>query len=151
MRKAPETNEEILMKNQICTALMTLGLAGTFGSVLLTAQDTPRELGTVPFAFQVGDKIMPAGTYAATEMNANGLMQLTNQSTRESILVAAFIPKSGKYGQSKLTFNCYGGHCFLSEIWYPQESVGHAVKASRHEKEMAANSNQEKQVYVAMR
>jgi hypothetical protein len=136
------------MKNQICTALMTLGLAG---GVLVTAQGTPRELGTVPFAFQVGEKTMPAGTYAATEMNPNGLVQLTNQSTRESILVAAFIPKSGKEGQSKLVFNCYGGHCFLSEIWYPQESSGHVVKPSRHEKEMAANFNQEKQVYVAMR
>lgn len=136
------------MKTQICTALMTLGLAG---SVLLTAQDTPRELGTVPFAFHVGDKVMPAGTYVAIEMNSNGLVQLRNQSTRESIMVGAFIPKSGKYGQSKLTFNCYGGYCFLSEIWYPQESVGHAVKPSRHEAEMAANLNQEKQVYVAMR
>src|SRR5438105_6163936 len=130
---------------------MTLGLAGSLCGVFVMAQDGTRELGTIPFAFQVGDKIMPAGQYAATELNANGLVQLTNQSTRESTLVGAFVPRSGKYGQSKMTFNCYSGHCFLSEIWYPQESVGHAVKASRHEKEMAANSTQEKQVYVAMR
>jgi hypothetical protein len=137
------------MKNEICKALITLGLAGALGGVL-TAQSA-REIGTVPFAFQVGDKTLPAGTYAATETNGMGLIQLTNQSTRESTMVAAFIPKSGKDGQSKLTFNCYSGHCFLSEIWYPEESSGHAVKPSRHEKELASNSNQEKQVYVAMR
>lgn len=139
------------MKNQICKALMALGLAGTLGGMLLTAQEGPREIGTIPFAFQAGEKMLPAGTYAVTEVNQAGLMQLTNQSTRASIMVAAFVPKSGDYGQSKLTFNCYNGHCFLSEIWYAQENAGHTVKASRHEKELGSNSTQEKQVYVAMR
>src|ERR1700738_260378 len=135
------------MKNEICKALITLGFAGAFGSVL-TAQD--RELATVPFAFQVSDKTMPSGTYAATEMNSTGLIQLTNQSTRESIMVSAFIPKSDKDGQSKLTFNCYSGHCFLSEVWFAQKSVGHSVKASRREKELASTSTDEKRVYVAI-
>jgi hypothetical protein len=139
------------MKNEICKALVTLGLAGTLGGVVLTAQDGPREIGNVPFAFQVGDKTLPPGKYAATELNLKGLVQLTNEATRQSILIGAFVPKDGNPGQSKLMFHCYSGRCFLSEIWYPQESSGHGLKASRLEKEMAANSHEEKKVYVAMR
>ena len=138
------------MKNEICKALITLGLAGALGSVL-TAQDRVRAVANVPFAFQVGDKTMPSGTYAASDMNGKGLIQLSSRSTLQSIMVPAFLPKSGKDGQSKLTFNCYSGHCFLSEVWFAETGVGHAVKASRREKELASNSTEEKQVYVAMR
>lgn len=139
------------MRNEICTAFTAVALAGMFGGVVLTAQDRPREIGNIPFAFQVGDRTLPAGKYAATELSANGLVQLTNETTGRSILIGAFVPKSGDPGQSRLAFHCYSGHCFLSEIWYSQEASGHAMKPSRLEREMASNSPDEKQVYVAMR
>ena len=35
-----------------------------------------------------------------------------------SIMVNAALPKGGEAKTSKLVFRCYGGNCFLSEVWY---------------------------------
>ena len=53
------------MNNQIRTALTTLGFAGLFCGVMLRAQNLKSEIANVPFAFQVGSAVMPAGTYSA--------------------------------------------------------------------------------------
>lgn len=139
------------MNNQIRTALTTLGFAGLFCGVMLRAENLKSEIAQVPFAFQVGRAVMPAGTYSAIESNTPGVVQMQNRATGKSVVAAAFVPTSGKGGQSKLTFRCYGHRCFLAEIWYADEINGHALPKSAREREMNAYHAEPKLTYVAMR
>ncbi len=139
------------MNNQIRTALTTLGFAGLFCGVMLRAEDLKSETANVPFAFQVGSAVMPAGNYSAIESNTRGVVRMQNHATGKAVLAGAFIPKSGKAGQSKLTFRCYDNHCFLAEIWYADETNGHVLPTSARERELMASNQEPKLTYVAMR
>ena len=139
------------MNNQIKTALTTLGFAGLFCGVMLRAQSLKSETANVPFAFQVGSAVMPAGKYSATESNTRGVVQMQNQATGKSVIAGAFVPKSGKAGQSKLTFRCYDNRCFLAEIWYADETNGHGLPTTARERELVASHQEPKLTYVAMR
>lgn len=140
------------MKNQIRTALTTLGFAGMFCGVMLRAQDAKSETAKVPFAFYVGSASMPAGTYSAIKVNPSGLVRMENRLNGKSVMAAAFLPKNGKSGQSKLAFRCYeSNRCFLSEIWYGDETSGHAVATTTRERELMASHQEPKLTYIAMR
>jgi len=108
-------------------------------------------VANVPFAFQIGQRVMPAGAYSVTELNPAGLLKVTAEASQEAVLVSAFVQKSGTRGQSKLTFHCYGNACFLSEIWFRDEDSGHATRESKRERELMANRETSKVVYLAMR
>jgi hypothetical protein len=140
------------MKNQIKTALKTLGFAGMFCGLMLRAQDAKSEIAKVPFAFHVGAASMPAGTYAAIKVHASGVVRMENRASGKSVMAAAFLPKSGKAGQSKLAFRCYENNgCFLSEIWYADETSGHALATSPRERELMASHQEPQLTYIAMR
>ena len=139
------------MNNQIRTALTTLGFAGLFCGVVLHAQSYRSEVATVPFAFHVGTAVMPSGTYSAIQSNSPAVVRLQNQATGKSVLAAAQIPMSGKAGQSKLAFRCYDHRCFLAEIWYADETNGHALPKSSPERELMASGQAPQLTYVAMR
>jgi hypothetical protein len=139
------------MTNQMRKALMTVGFAGLLSGALLPGQSNTSEVANVPFAFQAADRTMPPGEYSATLISKQGVVKVTNRADMTSVVVPAFMPMSGKSGQSKLGFHCYSGKCFLSEIWYATEDHGHGLGKSKSEKEIAANAGSAKQVYLAMR
>lgn len=139
------------MNNQIRTALTTLGFAGLFCGIMLRAENLRNETANVPFTFQVGNRVVPAGQYSVVEQNQRGIIQMQNRASGKSVLAAAFIPKSGKGGQSKLSFRCYDKRCFLAEIWYADEPDGHALPMTARERELVASHQEPKLTYVAMR
>ena len=139
------------MNNQIRTALTTLGFAGLFCGVMLRAQNLKSETANVPFTFHVGSAVMPAGKYSAIESNTPGVVRMENRATGKAVMAGAFVPKGGKAGQSKLAFRCYDHRCFLAEIWYADESNGHALPKTAQERELIASHQEPKLTYVAMR
>jgi hypothetical protein len=93
----------------------------------------------VPFAFQAGNTMMPAGEYqiqrALPEVKTLQLIRRTDSSA--STFVGTNVVESrDKNAESKLIFHCYSNECFLSEIW-AGNSQGLKLMPSRREKEVS--------------
>jgi hypothetical protein len=125
------------MKTQI------LAIAGAVVLSTFMAGECRAQSGTleakVPFAFEVGDKTVPAGSYRIESLptgagslqvirSANGDVQVT--------LSAIAVPAKNANPGPKLIFHRYGTHYFLAQI---QTGDGHARQLfeSQREKKLA--------------
>ena len=95
----------------------------------------------VPFAFQAGSTMMPAGEYqiqrASTAATTTQLIRSTDSSVYTFVLTNA-VDSSDKKTEPRLIFHCYNDQdeCFLSEIW-PGNGQGLKLIESRREKELS--------------
>ena len=126
------------------------------GAVLLSivaagechAQSRPLEVN-VPFAFEVGNKTLPAGSYRVepvpTGAGSIEILCSNNGDVRLPISTMATAPSSG-IPASALVFHRYGNRYFLAQI---RTGDGHAreVFPSKQEKELARS---ERRIEVAL-
>jgi hypothetical protein len=107
-------------------------------SLLLTvagahAQSAAR--ANVPFAFKVGTKQMPAGTYAIRNDAGSSVVMVRNLQTGTSAL-ALGRPGSPSKKTDKLIFHRYGSQYFLTAILGSKGSQGMEFPATKQEKEL---------------
>jgi hypothetical protein len=93
----------------------------------------------IPFAFQVGNTMLPAGEYQVRPALPN--TKVVEQIRRTDWSAATLVNTNAVEGkdtnaQPKLIFNCYSDECFLSEIWTGNGQGRKLVKSSR-EKELS--------------
>ena len=105
-------------------------------SLLLTvagahAQTAAR--ANVPFAFKVGTRQMPAGTYTMRNDAGSSIIMVRNVQTGTSAL-AMGRPGSPSKKTDKLIFHRYGSHYFLTAILGGKGSQGMVFPATRQEK-----------------
>jgi hypothetical protein len=137
----------------LSTLALAIGLSALAGSSQLMAQDI-REKGDIPFAFQVGDKTLVAGTYTVARTQLNGVITLCDEETRTMMMTPLQVPAGqNRNNQSKLVFRKYGDRYFLAEVWFADDSVVHALPKSKLEKEYAYDIHVGKPqiVYLSMR
>ena len=93
---------------------------------------------TIPFEFQVGNQVLPAGEYTVTCLNPTSPNRILNLSTKDgSKVVIQTSDTKGKAGDNaRLVFHRYGDKYFLSQAWLPADESGLAIQKSRSEKEM---------------
>jgi hypothetical protein len=99
----------------------------------------PSTQANIPFAFQVGNKTMPAGEYRVTRaFEGSDTVQLIRRTDSSA---GAFLPQTipdytDKNAEPKLVFHCYGKECFLSEV---RSADGRSWKfmESRREKQIS--------------
>ncbi len=104
------------MTRLIAKTILTAGLSALLGSLSLTAQ-THKLAADIPFAFQAGGKVMPAGTYEFRQNSStSGMFQVANREAKISEFVNASVPKHYMPKDSKLTFSRYGNEYVLTEI-----------------------------------
>ena len=107
-------------------------------SLLLTvagAQAQTESRANVPFAFKVGAKQMPAGSYTVeTEISTN-IVKIHNVATGASAM-AVGRRESPSEKTNKLIFHRYGSHYFLTAILGTAGSDGMVLPASRQEKQL---------------
>ena len=118
--------------------LMTLIVAFSIAVPVVQAQQTIMR-ANVPFAFSVGDKQLPAGTYAVREMNRATVIQSADSAN--SVLGIYNYAGPSKAHETKLVFNKVGDHYFLAQIWTSARDQGLSVPQSKLEKEMRASNN----------
>ena len=119
------------MKRITAFALFTLANLVTAGSVL--AQD-PSVEASVPFAFTVGTKMFPSGTYTISTQAGSPEMLLIQNRTQG---IAIFTPAHGDARQSKhgeLVFHKYGDRYFLSEILFSYCNMNMEIPTSKPER-----------------
>jgi hypothetical protein len=127
------------MKKQIAVAVALLAVAIAAGQCY--AQRTSLK-ADIPFAFQVGNKTMPAGEYLIQRgLDWDGRLQLVRRADSSASAMALTIPVDAERGKSEpvLVFHKYGNSYFLSEIW-TGESQGRQLFKSEREKELVKES-----------
>jgi hypothetical protein len=102
-------------------------------SALLTATSAYAQPGveaTVPFAFNVGNTQMPAGTYRITVDSLDSSVRIHNCDNSATILSHAQKEYPGEKNQ-KLVFRHVRDQYFLAEIWGEKGSEGMMLRAPK--------------------
>jgi hypothetical protein len=126
------------MKRNVFVALMTLIVAFSIAVPVVQAQQTIMS-ANVPFAFNIGDKQLPAGAYAVREMDRATLIQ--SRDGENSVLGIYAYAGPSKADETKLVFNKVADHYFLAQIWTSARGQGLAVPESKVEKELRASNS----------
>lgn len=122
------------MKTQFVGIVITTLLA----SASLYAQNPLQLEFSAPFAFHIGEKKLPAGTY--TVDRAGIYVVVIRSTTSGDAAMAGTMPASTRHKIEgpKLAFNRYGDRYFLSQIWH-DGADGQSLRKSRAEKGMEVN------------
>ena len=126
------------MKHNVFGALMTLIVAFSIAVPVVQAQQTIMT-ANIPFAFNIGNKQLPAGAYAIREMDRATLIQ--SRDGENGVLGIYAYAGPSKAEETKLVFNKVGDHYFLAQIWTSARGQGLAVPQSKVEKEMRASNS----------
>jgi hypothetical protein len=106
----------------------------------------------VPFAFQAGNTMMPAGEYqiqrALPEAKTFQLIRRTDSSASTFVLTNV-VESRDKHADPKLIFHCYNHECFLSEIW-GGSSQGLKLEQSRREKDLSRAKSENELAVVSL-
>ena len=141
------------MKNSIssfvASGLVSCALA-LGASTSLLAQSRAVAKADIPFAFQVGSKVMPAGTYTFSR-DGQSILALNGTSAQAHAL-SMVRPETGlnapKVG--RVTFNKYGDHYFLQSISTTDSATAYQCATSKQEKALIREPNWEKAHQVAV-
>jgi hypothetical protein len=137
------------MKKQILTVAAALALTA-FAPVPSHAQQATQ--AKVPFAFQAGNTMMPAGEYQIRRAlpEVKTLQQIRRTDSSASTFVLTNVVESrDKNADPQLIFHCYTNQCFLSEIWVGS-GQGLKLQQSRREKELSQASAENELAVVSM-
>ena len=107
----------------------------------LSAAQTVGLTVDVPFQFNVGETVLPAGHYVILAPGDDAvkiLGQIEMTVTAKANEVIGQPPD----GAGRVSFNCYGNRCFLSRFWSPRANVGKELLKSRLEKDVAERGDQ---------
>jgi hypothetical protein len=95
----------------------------------------------VPFAFSVGTKHLPAGTYEIKRADFDSkIVMVSNRYTGETVL-SLYRRENPGHVRNKLIFHHRGNQYFLSEIWGGEGSAGMAMPATKAEPVVEVASN----------
>jgi len=110
---------------------------GMVASTPALAQDEiPVAKAKIPFAFQAGSQVMPAGTYTISNQSGHVLvLRDTTQKASEFVMVhSAYTMHTPK--QSVIVFDRRGDKYFLRNIWTANDNAGLECPKSHAEKQL---------------
>jgi hypothetical protein len=119
------------MKRNTLTIPSLVVLSLMFNITSLYAQSYAK--ANVPFAFNVGTKQLPAGTYEIKLVQGANAITIENGETRAAAL--SIVRRQGRSDpESKLVFHHVGDQYFLTEVWNSSDAGGMIVPTSGREK-----------------
>lgn len=128
------------MRKQLFGTFAILSLLLALVVVSVEAQSERRITAHVPFAFQIGNKTLPAGDYSVKRVSQNALL-VVSADGEQSVIAQA--PRSiegnvnAKPGAEKLVFRQYGDRHFLAQVWMAKGSAGRALDMTKAERKVA--------------
>ena len=128
------------MRKQLFGTFAILSLLLALAVVSAEAQFERRITAHVPFAFQIGNKTLPAGDYSIKRFSQNALL-VTSADGEQSVIAQA--PRSiegnvnAKPSAEKLVFRQYGDQYFLAQVWVARGSAGRALDMTKAERKAA--------------
>ena len=115
-------------------------VAGLLTSILVTnilAQDTTIPVvAKIPFEFIVYERQMPAGKYTISHTISNPhLLTVRNEDNSAVELTSTHnLQSPTTVVEGKLIFNRYANRYYLAEVWWPNDTIGHAIDKTEREK-----------------
>jgi hypothetical protein len=95
----------------------------------------------VPFQFNVGERVLPAGHYLILAPQGDTLRVLGPNGTAV-LAMANQVSGNTPSGVGIVDFNCYANRCFLSQVWSARTDTGKELLTSRTEQELARRADQ---------
>jgi hypothetical protein len=121
--------KQLLKGLTMLIAIMTLAMVS---AVVSANGQSLKAKANVPFEFAVGDRNLPAGTYAVSTINSAGdAVRINGVDTKDSA-VRLTSTADGRANHAKLVFHRYGERYFLAQIWTSPED-GRQLMTSRQE------------------
>jgi hypothetical protein len=125
-------------------------LFGLFAILAVTvparAQSAQEQTASIPFAFNVGDKTFPAGTYRVRRLNPasdRAALEIKSADGRlGKITLTSFVHSGRAEEQPRLVFTRYGEQYFLAQVWTPGPDGGLALPTSRSERTLARKARE---------
>ena len=111
----------------------------------LQAQSTTLKV-SIPWAFHVGDKTLPAGTYLV--QTAGAAIRISDQRGNSAVVLSNAVAKPFKRDRDELIFTQYGTNFFLSEARWTGYTNARGVVKSNAES-LLANSLSPARVHLA--
>jgi hypothetical protein len=117
---------------------------------------TQRVRARIPFAFNVGDKSLPAGEYTIAVLNPTSdrkVLQIRSTDGRLSAIIQTNERNGGKAEQAKLVFHRYGERYFFAQAQMGGDAMALAAVKSKLERNtsqtIARNERKTRVVIVA--
>jgi len=126
------------MKRQVYTTTILILFVVLIGVTRTDAQT--RLTANVPFNFNVGGKILPAGHYSVSFINTSSdkrVLQLVRSEGGAAILIQTTDVVGKPDETAKLEFNRYGNQYFFAQVWLPSDGIGMQARKSEQEKRIA--------------
>ena len=126
------------MKATLLRVTVTLAMVMAFASVSAFGQGLlKRQSFVVPFAFRVGNKVLPAGEYRVS--SEAEIIRIQSKDGKRTIMALPIrTDGTNPVNQAKLTFNRYGNDYQLSQVWLP-DGVGRQLKRQRVNLDVSQN------------
>lgn len=139
------------MRSKIYRALAMLAVALIVSVPVIQAQN--RVQADVPFAFNLQDNAMPAGSYQIIARDGQMFEVWNLDEHRGQLLLKQVGIEASRAQSPKMVFHKYGDRYFLSQIWGADSHYGIQFAESRLEKEvkMAAVHHAPETVTIAMK
>lgn len=142
------------MKNTLCRIAGILALAFLVTSQVARAQEPV--VANIPFQFTAGEMTLPAGEYRVQKVSdsSSALQLIRSTDGKGAAMVVTFAASvNSPQAKSKLVFNRYGDHYFLTQVWSGGSSRGRQLRKSAKEKEqaLAARNETRDQVTIVAR
>jgi len=120
----------------IALLVMTIAL----GVGVASAQSTAPMNFRTPFAFTVGDQLLPAGAYTVQVVSVTGTLLFSKPDGTASGFISSLpLQKTEFENRSKLVFHRYGSSYYLSEIWTTGYRTGRTIMQHPSELKLAKN------------
>lgn len=119
------------------TVMMALALAFAVSAQAQTAQNF--KTFSVPFSFNVGNKVLPAGEYKITADNQVIRVQKTDGKANAVALSQRTRKTNESDVEPKLTFRRYGDQYYLSQILLPDNLGRELKRRPRENSDLAQN------------
>jgi len=126
------------MKRLIAIALLIFASLLTAGVAM--AADRGAQ-ANVPFAFNVGDTVFPAGDYTISQAGwrPSGVIEIRSTDAKHATLTTAFGDAAKPVNGGELVFNRYGDRYFLTEVLCPNGGLSMQLPTSKLERMVRIN------------
>ena len=129
----------------LVSCALTIGVAATPSAAF--AQSVKAD---IPFAFQVGSTVLPAGTYIFTQQNQD-IMLLRGPGSHSQVLAMVLPETSDKAPRvGRITFNKYGDHYFLHKVSSSASTTAWECPTSKQEKSVIRELKNQTATQVAV-
>jgi len=126
------------MKRHLYSAIAIMIVTGVF-AITSQAQTngSPTIRASIPFAFNVGDKTLPAGIYTVSILNPTSdrkTLQIRSENGRRSAIVQTAGANAALANNAKLVFHRYGDRYFFAHAQLAGDTTALAATKTRAER-----------------